>query len=182
MNATQKRRGPNSTQVLAVLLGAVLGFSAVALGTFVVLRRAAVPELLPDDFVAAQQLWHSNAPANYSIETKVEGMQPATYRVEVKDGQVAKATRNDSALRDPRTLGTWSVPGMFGTMEYDVNANADAEPGQEPLQLRALFHPEYGYPQRYVRLAWGTKVTTSWEVQSFVIHEEPNSKPTPASR
>ena len=76
-------------------------------------------------------------------------------------------------------LGTWSVPGMFGTIESDLKTNAAAPPSQPPLQLRAEFHPTYGYPQRYVRLAWGTKVTTSWNVTMFSTDGRENEPSAP---
>ena len=173
MNESQPRAAAasRSQRILARLLGGVAAISVVAVATVLVLMRGAVPELSPAAFAAAETQWDASAPANYSIETQVEGLQPATYRVQVRDGQVVAATRNGNALRDQRTLGTWSVPGMFGTIESDLQTNAEADPGQPPLQLRAEFHPAYGFPQRYVRLAWGTKVTTSWKVLLFTTDE-----------
>jgi hypothetical protein len=143
------------------------------------MMRSAVPELTTETFAAAVQRWDSDAPTSYAIETQVKGLQPATYSVEVRDGKVIGASRNGSALRDQRTLGTWSVPGMFGTIESDLQTNADAERDQAPLELRAEFHPQFGYPQRYVRLAWGSKITTSWEVHSFAIDRHENDSNTP---
>jgi hypothetical protein len=171
MPAPPPTASTRSQRILASFLGGIAAIVVIALGTILVLRRDAVPELTPTAFEAAEARWGAAGCANYTIETQVRGMQPATYRVEVRDGAVVSATRNGNPLRDRRTLGTWSVPGMFGTIESDLQTNAEADPGQSPLQLRAEFHPTYGFPQRYVRLAWGSKVTTSWQVQSFTMDE-----------
>jgi hypothetical protein len=145
-----------------MLLGGILGATVVAVCIVLFLRRNAVPELSATAFAAAEQRWQSNAPQSYTVETQVKGLQPAIYRVNVRDGQVVSATRDGNPLRDRRTLGTWSVPGMYGTMERDLQTNASAALGQSPLQLRAEFDADLGYPIRYVRLAWGTNTTTSW--------------------
>ena len=133
------------------------------------MRGNAVPELDVAGFATAQEKWTQAEPPDYLIETKVSGLQPATYRVQVREHRVISAKRNDYPLKDERTLGTWSVPGMFGTIQRDVDANQTASDSSPPLHLRVQYEPQYGYPMRYVRLMWGTKVTTSWEVTRFEI-------------
>lgn len=161
-----------SHQILAAMLGGMLGVFAVMLGLFLVLRARSVPELDAAKFADAERRWQATAPVNYTIETKVSGLQPATYRVEVDSGQVKSAWRDGHALKDRRTLGTWSVPGMFGTIERDLDTNSGALDNNTPLHLRADFDEQFGYPRRYVRLAWGTKITTSWEVIHFEAFDE----------
>jgi len=106
----------------------------------------------------------------------VHGPQPATYRVEVRDGEAIAAWRNGEPLKSQRTFGTWSVPGMFSTISRDVEAieRAAAEHRQRPLILRAAFHAEYGYPERYRRIDNGSRkggdsIAVTWEVVEFRV-------------
>ena len=124
-------------------------------------------------FDRAREQWKTKGPRSYDIETAVAGLQKAVYRVEVRDGKVVSAVRNGSPLKDTRTMGTWSVPGMFDTMEVDVDHS------EEPIRISAReshyvsplarFDPTYGYPSHYRRIEWGSDVEASWEVTEFRV-------------
>ncbi len=136
------------------------------------LRRDGVPRFSRADFDRAWELWQSVEPPAYRISIRVVGPQPATYAVEVRDGEVQRATRNGNPLTQQRTMGTWSVPGMFDTMEYDLNAvhaSGDEPAGSTALSLRAEFAPDYGYPRRYLRSDATMGTTTYWQVESFQV-------------
>jgi hypothetical protein len=155
----------------------VLVFAVAVAATFVALRMwrgESMPPLSPAQFHAARARWQAEAPPNYDIEIVVTGSQPATYEVHVRGGQPELALRNGKPLTQRRTFGTWSVPGMFGTMLRDVQAVERLEqPTPDPhaprLVLHAEFDPKYSYPARYRRIQLGSTVEVSWRVTRFEI-------------
>ena len=153
------------------LLGGAIG---VGVTLFVVrtLNRDPTPELSPAIFHAENERAKATVPADYDIEVRVTGTQPATYRVEIRGGQAQAAWRNGNPLTSRRTFGTWSVPGMFGTISRDIealerHAAGKADQFTPQLTLRAAFDPQYHYPAKYRRIEWGSPVEVEWEVTSF---------------
>ncbi len=116
---------------------------------------------------------------DYDVEIEVKGLQPAKYHVEVRKGIARKALRNGRPLRQRRTLGTWSINGMFSTMASDVEHLRRSEQGREQsdtlhLELRAEFDSQWGYPLRYHRLEqvrFGNNRSVSWQVTKFKVTE-----------
>jgi hypothetical protein len=161
---------PGGSRLAAIFSGAALALVTVSI--YVYFRSG--PRLAEIDearLAAARAQWQKNGPASYDIEVQVSGPQAAAYRVEVRDQKVKSATRNGSPLRDQRTLGAWSVPVMFDTISVDVRAASnpiriDAKEVQRVTPL-GLFHPQFGYPQRYRRIQWGADMDASWVVTSF---------------
>jgi len=153
--------------------GIVLGL--IAMTAIAVMKKGGVtPRLTPDLFEAAQAKWKENRPSDYNIEVVVRGNQPATYYVEVRAGVAQRALRNGNPLAEPRTYGTWSVPGMFATIGRDVDALVRRAAGQmdasvPKLNLRATFDPTYGYPARYRRMEYRSNVEVEWEVTRFEV-------------
>jgi len=166
--------------LLWTLAGLALGVVATLIALRIINRD---PTLLltPAAFYAASARWKASAPADYDIEIEVAGPQAATYRVEVRGGQPRGAWRNGQPLKQRRTFGTWSVPGMFSTMARDVDvverrAAGQAKPGETELILKAQFDPQYSFPQRYQRIEWGSRrgsdaVTVTWEVKEFRVND-----------
>lgn len=151
---------------------------AIALGVLLVLAFLAfrqriadpTPALTSAAFDAAWDRWRSVGPSDYEIQIRVTGTQPATYRVVVVTGEARQAFRNGQALQQRRTFETWSVPGMFSTIEGDLtrrqgNTGAGVAPAQ--MTLRAEFDSELGYPRKYRRIEWGQGVEVNWEVEKF---------------
>ena len=161
----------------AAVAGAICGVIFVAVAALALLPKR-LPQLTREEFDRAMALWESVSPENYDIEINVEGRQPAVYRVEVRGGHVRSATRNGNPLRQQRTMGTWSVPGMFGTIEQDVIAVEQVESGSADrytprLLLRAKFDPKWGklgIPTHYHRIQWGSHTEVRWEVTHFEIN------------
>lgn len=102
----------------------ILGsLSLAAVAVIITLRwwwGDSIPPLEPSQFYEARAKWDAAGPQDYEIEIVVTGSQPATYEVHVRNGQAEVALRNGQPLRQRRTLGTWSVPGMFSTIQRDV--------------------------------------------------------------
>ena len=141
----------------AIIVITVVGVVLATLFAVAWFRRGGLPPVDASALAQAQTRWEANAPSDYSIEVQVTGRQGATYFVEVRDGDVIRATRNGQPLTQQRTLGTWSVPGMFETIAADVDHLEKIRRGVTNgpaswLTLRARFHPRYGYPEHYIRL------------------------------
>ncbi len=161
-----------SRRLRAILLG---GLCAVVtlFAYWYFMASPRLPEIDRAQLEEARSLWRQNGPDDYDIEISVTGPRAAVYRVEVRRGKAASAMRDDSPLKDARTLGTWSVSGMFDTIESDVDHL------EEPIVInareshyvspRAEFHPQYGYPQRYRRIEWGGDIEAGWAVTEFLI-------------
>jgi hypothetical protein len=157
---------------------AVLGFSITLVGVLVALFfwfRNPAPRLTRAAFDEARQRWERSQTADYDVEIEVKGRQPAVYRVEVRNNRVQRALRNGYPLKQRRTHGTWSVPGMFGTIETDLESAEGARekaPGQDngTLLLRAVFDPKLGYPSYYHRHYRDRYVSDDvvWRVRRFV--------------
>jgi hypothetical protein len=152
-----------------------------ALGLVSMIRFDAPPALTPERYYEAKAQWQAAAPPNYDIDVEITGPQSAHYRVEVRGGEPSFAQRNGVPIKQRRVYGTWSVPGMFGTMSRDVEAierRAAGKAGadEQELVLRAQFDPVYGYPVRYERIEWGsargsTSTAAMWEVTRFELVE-----------
>ena len=172
-SATRRSRlGCLVVAAAAGILGGVLSILLVSAWK----GRDPSPEFTREEFDAAQQRWEQAGPQSYDIAIQVTGRQPATYRVEVRGGEVTSASIDGRPLKQRRTFDTWSVPGMFATMETDVSnrerfASGKGDRFTPNLTLRATFHPTYGYPQRYRRIEWETDRDMIWEVKEFRIYE-----------
>ena len=156
---------------LAMTAGVVLGLAAT-FGISAFARRGWLPVLTDSAFDAARQRWQQNGPDHYNVVATVTGRQSATYRVEVRGGEVLQALRNGLPLRQRRTMGTWSVPGMFGTISADLEsqhriAAGTADRNTPHVRLRAAFDRQLGYPIRYHRMEVrsGGNYEVSWEVE-----------------
>jgi hypothetical protein len=168
-----------SSSTRRFVFGALLGLALGCIPALYILRlanRDPTPALTPELFEAAHQRWKSRAPADYDIEVRVTGSQPAVYRVEVRGGEAQAAWRNGEPLNSRRTFGTWSVPGMFSTISRDIeaverHASGKAERFTPRLTLRAEFDAEYSYPKRYRRIQQWSTVEVAWEVTEFRVIE-----------
>ena len=155
-------------RLFALCLGGILGI-IVAVITMLLMGPGQIPELNASSFNQALNQWGSNRLMNYEIEITVQGRQPGRYRTTVQDGEVVSAEFNNNALTNPRTMSTWTVDGMFRTIDYDVQAQLNRDAQDPELTLRAEFNPQYGYPQKYQRIQWGSLNELNWEVTRFEI-------------
>ncbi len=160
--------------VTAIALGALLGLVA-GLVYYRQTSASPTPALTPELFDQARSHWAEESIDNYDVEIQVTGLQAATYFVEVRRGIARKALRNGQPLRQQRTLGTWSVNGMFSTIASDVERlrhpkKEHAQANALHLKLRAEFDPQWGFPRRYYRLEqvrFGNNRSVSWRVTRF---------------
>jgi hypothetical protein len=164
----------------AGLLGVAAGI--VGLLMIVVLRQQpTLPKLTLDRFHEAKARWAERAPRNYNIQVAVTGRQAAVYYAEVRDGEVFAATRDGEVLSRLRTVDTWTVPGMFETIQSDVvnlqrHLDGSADQNTPQVLLRGYFGEQSGVPLRYHRTElrkWGPNVEVMWEVKRFEIVPDP---------
>lgn len=162
-----------------LLAGVVLlGIGSLLFTTF--WGGSALPLLDRDSFEQARQNWKDAQVHDYDIQVEVTGRQAAVYRVEVRGGEVIQATRDNHPLRQMRTLGTWSVPGMFSTMEADLIhmeklAAGQFDPYTPQVSVRVRFDPQYGFPRHYHRTEMVKRRSNpevSWKVVAFDIRDE----------
>ena len=161
----------------SILLSGLGGGLLAVVGVCVVLGFTSpepLPSLTRESFDAAWAKWEEKGPISYDVGVNVTGRQAATYRVQVRHRNVSAATRNGYPLKSQRTLGTWSVPGMFNTIEIDLDRNeevpTDGNPSAKPrLVLGCTFDAQYGYPKKYRRNELGTQMQVDWEVTEFRV-------------
>jgi hypothetical protein len=139
----------------------VLGSIAFALASLVLAVEFFVVERIPllteSELNAAKKRWQEHGPASYDMDIELRGAQPGHVQVNVRNRVVAAETR-DGRVPKEHTWETWTVPGMFNTMETDMDIAENPEqaiqaaPGTK-WQLRSEFDPMLGIPRRYHRLA-----------------------------
>ncbi len=165
-----------ATYTTAALLGIGAGIIGL-LGVVVLRHQQTLPKFAPSTFYEAKARWGENAPLSYNIQIAVTGRQAAVYYAEVRDGEVFAATRDGEVLSRFRTIDTWTVPGMFTTIQSDVTnvekhlaGTADHDTPQ--LLLRGFFDEITGAPLRYHRTElrkWGPNVEVMWDVTRFEV-------------
>jgi hypothetical protein len=180
MEASPSGSRSSTKLVLTTLLAAGLLFlvgGAIVLQLFVARR---IPELTAATFESATQRWDQNGPASYRMHIKIEGNQPGTVEIEVRDGEVTAMTRDGRAPPQRRTWDAWTVPGQFEMIEREVEMAADPEGEMHAsrgtrLWLRCEFDQHLGYPRRFHRAALGGGTEVYWEVTSFTTLPDPSS-------
>lgn len=134
-------------------------------GLVFAIRGQRMPSMDRAQFEAAQAQWEDQKPTDYAISIAVSGPQPGNYSVQVQNGIATTATLDGRDLTRPRTFGTWSVDGMFETLQRDL----DTQDANGNLILGAVFHETLGIPLQYERLEMQTGVhdALQWEVTQF---------------
>jgi hypothetical protein len=152
------------------MLVAVLGIVGVlvVLRVFFAQRHA---ELTESRLSAAEALWERAGPASYDMDIEIRGAQPGRVHVEVRNNEVATMTR-DGRTPPERTWHVWSVPGLFETLERELELAEDpvhemnAAAGTQ-LRLGCEFDSQFGYPRQYQRFASGGGPQVFWHVTRF---------------
>jgi len=163
-------RIPPLAIAVVVLLGLVLG-GALAVELFVVER---LPELTNEKLAAAEKLWDARGPKSYNLDLTIEGAQPGVVHVEVRDGVTTAMQRDGLAPQQRRVWDVWAVPGMFETIEREIELAADPQHEMDAaanasVDLRAEFDPQFGYPARFHRIVFGGGPEVYWKVTSFTV-------------
>jgi hypothetical protein len=152
----------------AIVLGLVIG-AGLALELFVGER---LPQLTVEALDAAEKRWDQHGPKSYDLDLTIEGAQPGVVHVEVRDGITTAMQRDGIAPKQRRVWDVWAVPGMFETIERELELAEDPQHEMEAaagakVDLRAEFDPTYGYPARFHRIVFGGGPEVYWKVTSF---------------
>ncbi len=125
-------------------LGLLAGLIAAALAA-----REPTERLTAANLAAARQRWTAAGLRDYSLDLDIGG---TLYEVEVQRGAVISLRVGGHAAAS-HDAQSYSVDGWFSTLELDLELAADPHGplagGAELLRVR--FHPQLGYPERYVR-------------------------------
>ena len=169
---TRFTKPTSKLQPLVILVGSTLIvlLAVAAILRFAVARK--LPVLTPARLQAAEQRWHTNGPADYDMDVNIEGNRPGTVQVEVRKQVVTKMVRDGQTPSQQRTWDVWSVPGMFATLEREIELAEDPEREMQAergtkLWLKAEFDPDYGYPARFHRAVFGGGPEVYWHVTRF---------------
>src|SRR5215207_5505203 len=154
--AATRRLSRRTTLFVLGSIAFALASLFVALEFFVVER---IPLLTESDLVIAKKHWQEHGPVSYDMDIELRGAQPGRVQVNVRN-RVAMAETRDGRVPQEHTWETWTVPGMFKTLETDMEIAENPEqaiqaaPGTK-WQLRCEFDSKLGIPRRYHRLASG---------------------------
>jgi hypothetical protein len=179
--AAREIRPPIGVSRIAAYAAAAFFGAVVSLAGVLALARwlgpPAIPEITDAALSAARDSWQRRAPANYELDVQVTGRDVATFTVRVRGGAVVHVLRDGEPMSHQRTWGTWTVPGMFETIERDLESAdrgraGELEPGALQLLLRGVFDPEWGYPKAYHRIElhrFLPNKEVSWEITRFLV-------------
>ena len=129
------------------------GIGAVAATIIVVpLLSGRTEPVTKERLAEAARLWHAAKIANYAMDLETSGAQTGKYHIEVRDGQLARITRNGQAA-DPASGEFWTVDGLLRMIEQELDAAEHPGKGMFPEQtqvwLRLRYDARSGYPVRY---------------------------------
>jgi Family of unknown function (DUF6174) len=164
---TRRSRG----MLLLLLVPAVFCVVGVVL-LLQTLVRQKIPALTEVELENAQRVWASAGPASYEMDLEILQGRPGTVHIEVQNGEISAMTR-DSRTPAQHTWRYWSVPGLFETLERELEMAEDpvhevgAAAGTR-WQLRCEFDRAYGFPRRFHRYVSGGGPEVYWRVTSFV--------------
>ena len=136
---------------------------------------ARLPELTPDALQAAQARWEKSGPSSYrmAVETDSDRMEPSKYEVTVMAKTIVKLERNGSPLEPDAGSSSYTVEGLFHTMDQEIDLATKpqllgAPPGYSSYPM-ASFDPETGRLVRFQRSVGGTKNSIEIKVSNFEI-------------
>jgi hypothetical protein len=165
---------PNTRVTTAAITALLLGLLAIVLmlmlAYFVFAQR--IPELTPQRLEEAQALWAKSGPATYTMDIQLGGARPGPVHVEVVDGEVVAMTRDGKTPDQERVWAAWSVPGMFDTIEQELDLAEDpvgrlTADQNAKVFLRCKFDSQLGYPSVFHRAVRGGGPEVYWEVTKF---------------
>jgi hypothetical protein len=165
------RRKLRASMLLAgCAVGSIGSLLAIVCGVLFLRSTKALPPLTADDLAAAERLWAERGPSDYDLDVEIGGRQSGRFHIEVRSGRTTTVTRN-GVQPQRRTWDTWTVPGMFDTLDQELELAARPEgafgqPGARAV-MRAVFDDDLGFPKRYERFVLGTVYEIRWEVTRF---------------
>jgi Family of unknown function (DUF6174) len=162
----------HARRVLLILLLAALLCLAGAAAFLQLFVAQKLPSLSAHELEKAEELWDRAGPPGYDMDLEIRKPRPETLHIEVRNGEIS-AMQRDGMTPAQHTWRYWSVPGLFETLERELDmaedpvheAGADAE---MQWQLRCDFDPAYGYPRQFHRYVSGGGPEVYWRVTRFI--------------
>jgi len=134
-----------------------------------------IPELTPRALHEAHDRWNADGPANYRmvVETSSDRMEPSRYEVTVRARRIVKLERNGSPLQPGAGDSSYSVEGLFQTMDQEIDLatkpqKLGAPPGYSSYPM-AQFDDRTGRLLRFQRSVGGTKNSIEIKVTEFEV-------------
>lgn len=175
--AARPRRGRPRRRSLWILGAAAAALAGIVVALIVIARqqRSSLPRVTAELLDAAGQRWSSDGPKSYDMEISLlVGGQTGKIELQVRDGQVTAMRRDGQVPRQKRTWSYWSVPNQLEMIRADLEHRENprqafgvSDPSQ--VELRADFHPLWGYPKKYHRQVLGGKAEIGWEITRFQV-------------
>lgn len=147
----------------------LLGLAAFVVASAVTLLALREPteELTAAKLSDARDRWRNADINSYQSTYRMNG---AAYAIEVHGGIVVSA-RVDGRDARSSALHSYSVPGIFDTLELELENLADPRGPfagrQGTILMRVRFNDEHGYVERYLRSAGGVGRGAAIELLSF---------------
>ncbi|MCE9604047.1 MAG: DUF6174 domain-containing protein [Planctomycetia bacterium] len=130
-----------------------------------------LPECKPADLAAARERWAAAGLADYDITIVLSGRQSGEIKVSVRDSRPTAMTRNGIQPKQERTWEPWTVPGMFDTVDTDLESTERPKEkyGNDVagVMIRCRFDERFGYPKKYLHQIMGRHQDLEWEVTEF---------------
>lgn len=96
----------------------------------------------------ARSRWNAAGIDDYDITVNVTGGTQGTYRLEVRKGEITKASRNGLPFENINQALPWTVPELFNILQMDLEN--DARTGTVPY-TRVEFDARDGHLVTYAR-------------------------------
>ena len=151
--------GAASVVILAVVAG-------------VVILGDRLPPLTSNRLEEAIDRWDKSGVRSYIMDLEITGQRAGEVHVEVVNGIVTRATRNNQPLGENRTREVWSIDGQFDMMRRGLEIANDPA-GEMQLQsgaqvvVRARFDAELGYPRAFSQVTLGGGTEFGWKTVHF---------------
>jgi len=132
-----------------------------------------ISELTPEALQAAQAQWEKSGPASYRmvVETSGDRMEASKYEVVVKEKEIVKLERNGSPLKPEAGGNSYTVEGLFHTMDQEIDLKGKpqllgAPPGYASYPM-ASFDASNGHLLQFKRSVGGAKNSIEIDVREF---------------
>ncbi len=152
---------------------------ACALGILagIVARREPLPELTAARLQSARSAWSTRGPREYDLDVLVHAdrLEDGHFEVRVRAGTAPSTTRN--GLPTTGVEAGYTIPALFDMLERELELAETPQagfgaPAGYRAYLRARFHAELGYPEKYRRVAGGVSNGVEITVTRFTPVEK----------
>ncbi len=150
------------------VLIACTGFCLGAVLTLIYFREPTVPftrEATED----ARRVWTQGGIKSYAAAYR---MNASLYEVTVRNDLV-ESVAVDGVTPNATNLQTYSVSGLFDLLELELSNLSDSKgpfgPSGSMIVARVRFHPQWGYPERFLRAGGGTGQNATIEMVRFEV-------------